>query len=230
MLGNIVNFLTILIGSLLGFFFKGGIPEKYNATIIKAMGLSVVVIGISNALKFQDLLLVIISMAIGSIIGEFFCIEDKLDKLGKWIEGKMSKGKESNIAKGFVTASLLFCVGSMAIVGALESGLNNNHQTLLAKSVIDGITSIVLASSLGIGVMFSAVSVFLYQGTITLTATFMKQFLVESVITDMSAVGGLLIIGIGLNMLEMNKIKVGNMLPAIFIPLVYFIIRTLIGF
>lgn len=230
MLGTIVNALAIVVGALVGLVFKGGIPEKYNETVMKAIGLAVVLIGIMNALKVQDLLLVIFSLAIGSIIGEFLDIEDKLESLGKWIEKKLSKGDEDSIAKGFVTASLLFCVGSLAIVGSLESGLSNNHQTLFAKSVLDGISSIVFASSMGIGVLFSAVPVFLYQGFITLTAGFMKQFLIEAVITDMSAVGGLLIVGIGFNILEFKKIKVGNMLPAIFVPLIYYVIRLMLGF
>lgn len=229
LLGTIVNALAVVGGSLLGLIFRGGIPEKYNETVIKSISLAVVLIGIMNALKVQDLLLVIFSLAIGSLIGEHINIEEKLDNLGNWVEKKFSRGSGS-IAKGFVTASLLYCVGSLAIVGSLESGLSNNHQTLFAKSVIDGITSIVFASSMGIGVLLSAIPIFLYQGFITLSASFMKQFLVEAVITDMSAIGGLLIIGIGLNILEIKKIKVGNMLPAIFIPLVYYMIRLALGF
>lgn len=228
MLGTIVNTLAILAGS--GFVLITGLKmsEKYNETVIKSISLAVLLIGIMNALEVNDLMLVIFSLAIGSFIGEFLDIEEKLEAFGNWVEKKFSKAGDG-IAKGFVTASLLYCVGSMAIVGALESGLTNNHQTLFAKSVLDGISAIVFTSSFGIGVLFSAIPVFLYEGFITLTASFMKQFLIEAVVADMTAVGGLLIIGIGLNILEVKKIKVGNMLPAIFIPLIYFIIRKAIG-
>jgi uncharacterized membrane protein YqgA involved in biofilm formation len=221
-LGTIVNALAIIGGSLVGLFFRGGIPEKYNETIIKANGLSVLLIGVMGAIKTQNVLLVIFSMVIGSILGEFLRIEDNLDRLGAYIGNKMGD-KEGGIAKGFVTASLLFCVGSMAIVGSLQSGLSNNHQTLFAKSVLDGITSVVFASTLGVGVIFSAIAVFIYQGIITLAASSMKVFLTESVIGEMSSVGVLLIMALGFNMLEFKRIKVGNMLPAMFIPLIYYI-------
>ena len=151
----------------------------------------------------------------------------RLEHLGQWLGARFSGGGDEGIAKGFVTASLIFCVGSMAIVGALESGLTGNHQTLFAKSVLDGISSIVFASSFGIGVLFAALTVLVYQGLITLTAAFMKQFLVTAVVDQMSAVGGLLIMAIGLNMLGMKRIKVGNMLPAIFIPLAYYAVKRL---
>lgn len=226
MLGTIVNAAAIIGGSLIGLLFKGGIPNKYNDTIIKANGLSVLLIGIMSAIKTQNVLLVIFSMVIGSIIGEFLNIEDRLDHLGDFI-GKKLGDNDGGIAKGFVTASLLFCVGSMAIVGALQSGLSGDHQTLFAKSVLDGITAIIFTSTLGIGVIFSAVAVFIYQGIITLAASGMKIFLIETVILEMSAIGGLLIIALGLNLLEIKRIKVGNMLPAMFIPLIYHIGKTI---
>ena len=226
MWGTIVNALAIVAGSLVGLLFRGGIPDKYNETVMKGIGLSVVMIGIMGGLKTQDLVLVIFSLAIGSILGELLRIEDRLENLGNWLETKMG-GKEGGIAKGFVAASLLFCVGSMAIVGSLESGLTGNHQTLYAKSVLDGITSIVFTSTLGIGVIFSSVVLFLYQGFITLTASYMKVFLTEEVIREMSSIGGLLILAIGFNILEFKRIKVGNMLPAIFVPLVYYILKLI---
>jgi len=226
MLGTIVNTAAIICGSIIGLLFRDGIPEEYNDTVMKAIALAVILIGILNALKTENLLLLIISLAIGSIIGEYFKIEYRLESFGKWLETKFSGGR-NEISKGFVVSSLLFCVGSMAIIGSLESGLTNNHQTLFAKSVLDGISSIVFASSLGIGVLFSSISVFIYQGFITLTASFLKQFLIASVIADMSAVGGLLIVALGFNMLKFEKIKVGNMLPAIFIPLIYYMFKLL---
>lgn len=228
MLGTIVNALAILVGSGLVLITGLRMPEKYNETVIKSISLAVVLIGIMNALEVNDLMLVIFSLAIGSFIGEFLDIEERLENLGQMVEKRFSNMGDG-IAKGFVTASLLYCVGSMAIVVSLESGLTNNHETLFAKSVLDGISSIIFTSSFGIGVLFSAIPVFLYQGLITLTASFMKQFLIDSVVADMTAVGGLLIIAIGLNILEVKKIKVGNMLPAIFTPLAYFIIRSAFG-
>jgi hypothetical protein len=171
-------------------------------------------------------MIVIISIVIGSIIGELLRIEEKLNYLGVLLEKKFSSksktGDTSRFAKGFVTASLVFCVGSMAIVGSLESGLTGNHQTLYAKSILDGITSLIFSSTMGIGVMFSALAVLLYQGTITLSAEIMKNYLVPETVQQMTSTGGLLIAAIGLNMLGITKIRVGNMIPAIFIPLLYY--------
>ena len=145
-----------------------------------------------------------------------------------WSKVVTKSGDSSSFARGFVTASLVFCVGSMAIVGSLESGLTGNHQTLLAKSVLDGVTSIIFASAMGLGVMFSGFAVFFYQGMITLTAVFMKNFLVTETIEQMTSVGGLLIVAIGFNMLKITKIRVGNLIPGIFLPLVYFMLRQLL--
>jgi len=190
------------------------------------IGLAVVLIGIKTALNTDAILIVIISFVIGSIIGELIRIEDRLDQFGDWIGKKISKNS-TGISKGFVTASLLYCVGAMAIIGSMESGLTGNHQTLFAKSILDGIGSVIFASTLGIGVIFSAVSVFIYQGIITLTASSIKPFLLPEVVSQMSAVGGLLIFAIGLGLLEIKKIKIGNMLPAIFVPLVYQVIKNM---
>ena len=180
------------------------------------------------AWKTDEFIIVICSLAFGTIIGELIRIEDRVTNLGNWLEERFTK-TGSSISKGFVTTSLLYCVGSMAIVGSLESGLSGNHDTLFAKSVLDGLGSIIFTASMGIGVLFSAASVFLYQGLITISASFMKQFLTPEVITQMSAVGGLLIVAMGFNMLEMIKMKVGNCLPAIFLPLVYFILKQLVA-
>ena len=228
MFGTIVNTLAIIAGSFIGVVLKGGIPKQYNVTVMQAVSLAVILVGLKAALKTDELLLIIFSLAIGSVAGEFLSIEARLEQLGQWLESRFSKGG-NGIAKGFVTASLIYCVGSMAIVGSLESGLTGNHQTLFAKSVLDGIASVILASTLGIGVAFSAASVFVYQGVITITAAFMKTALIPSVISQMSAVGGLLIVGIGFNLMEIKKIKVGNMLPAIAVPLVYYLLKRLLA-
>jgi uncharacterized membrane protein YqgA involved in biofilm formation len=230
MLGTIVNTLAIIVGGLLGIVFRGGIPKKYQVTIMQAISLAVILIGLKMAFKTDAVLLVIFSLVIGSIFGEFLKIEHRLENLGKRLENRFSKDGNSGIAKGFVVASLVFCVGSMAIVGSMESGLTGNHQTLFAKSALDGLSSIIFASTFGIGVLFSSISVFVYQGFITLTASFMKPFLIPPVINQMSGVGGLLIMAIGFNLLEIKIIKVGNMLPAIFIPLFYYMLKQLVNF
>jgi len=222
LLGTLVNVASIIAGSLVGLLFKGRISEKYNKTIIQSISLGVILIGFKSAFQCDDFILIIISLAIGSLVGEICKIEHRLENAGEWIENKFSK-KSEGFAAGFVTTTLLYCVGAMAIVGSLESGLTGNHNTLFAKSTLDGIAAIIFSSTMGIGVLFSSVSVLLYQGTITLAAGYIKPFLIPEVIAQMSSVGGLLIIGLGINMLGTHKIKVGNMLPAVFIPLIYYI-------
>lgn len=222
MLGTLVNVASIIAGSLVGLLFRGKISEKYNKTIIQAISLGVILIGLKSAFQCDDFILIIISLAIGSLIGESCKIEHRLENAGEWIEKKFSK-KSEGFAAGFVTMSILYCAGAMAIVGSLESGLTGNHNTLFAKSTLDGIAAIIFSSTMGIGVLFSSVSVLLYQGTITLAAGYIKPFLIPEVIAQMSSVGGLLIVGLGMNMLGISKIKVGNMLPAVFIPLIYYI-------
>lgn len=226
MLGTVVNTLAIIAGSLIGLLFRRGIPERVNQTVVHAIGLSVILIGIRGALGTDDLLIVILSLAFGAILGELMDIEKALEQTGKWIGRKLSVTGDG-MAKGFVTASLVFCVGAMAIVGSLESGLSGNHQTLFAKSVLDGVTSIVFTSTLGFGVIFSAVPVFLYQGSITLAADVAKPLLSPGVVQQISAVGGLLIAAIGINLLQMARIRVGNLLPAIVMPLLYALIRIM---
>jgi uncharacterized membrane protein YqgA involved in biofilm formation len=227
MLGTIINALAIIGGSLIGLLFRKGIAENYREIIMSGVSLSVVLIGVKSALGSDNLMLVIFSIIIGALIGEFLKIEERLETIGRHLEKRVvSKSSDTgSFARGFVTASLVFCVGSMAIVGSLESGLTGNHQTLFAKSVLDGVTSVIFASAMGLGVMFSSVAVFLYQGMITLTAVFMKSYLVPETITHMSSVGGLLIMALGLNMLKVTTIRVGNLIPAIFLPLVYYLLQ-----
>lgn len=227
MLGTIINALAIIGGSLIGLVFRKGIAENYREIIMSGISLSVVLIGIKSALGSDNLMLVIFSIIIGALIGEFLRIEERLETIGKILEKRVASRSSDtgSFARGFVMASLVFCVGSMAIVGSLESGLTGNHQTLFAKSVLDGVTSIIFASAMGIGVLFSSVAVFCYQGLITLTAVFMKNYLVPETITHMSSVGGLLIMALGLNMLKVTTIRVGNLIPGIFLPLVYYLLQ-----
>lgn len=220
MLGTIVNTVAIIAGSLLGVSLRRGIPDRYKETVIAAIGLVVLLIGLKNALQTDDLLLVIISLTLGAVLGEMMHIEERIEAVAYWIGNRLGRAGDG-VAQGFVTASLVFCVGAMGIVGALESGLTGNHQTLFAKSMLDGVTSIIFASTLGIGVLFSSAAVFIYQGAITFLAVYLKPSLTPVVVTQMSAVGGLLIVAIGLNILDISKLRLGNMLPGLFIPLVY---------
>ncbi len=226
MLGTFVNCLAIIAGSFAGLLFKSGIPERFNHTIMQAAGLCVIQVGLKTSLGCDDFIIVIISLAIGSIIGEMMKIEDTLERFGKFLENKFSS-PGSTFSTGFVTASLLYCVGSMAIIGSLESGLLGKHDILFAKSCLDGIISIVLCSTFGIGVMFAAGPVLVYQGGITLAASLLKPLLIPEVVSQMSGAGGLLIMALGINTLLNLKIKVGNMLPAVFIPLVWYGLQSI---
>lgn len=221
MLGTIVNTITIVIGGFIGLLFKGKINERISSTIMSGLALCVLYIGISGSLKLDNPLVMIISIAIGAFIGELLDLDKLLNRLGKFIESKVKKGSHNNvsIAEGFVSASLLFCVGAMAVVGALESGLQGNHETLFLKAILDGISAIIFTSSLGIGVIFSSIAVFIYQGTIVCGASILSSLLNATLINNMSAVGSLLIVALALNMLNVTKIKVANLLPSIVIAM-----------
>ena len=227
MIGTLVNCLSIIAGCIAGLIVKGRLTEKISSTIMNGLALCVMCIGISGALKGENTLQMIICIAIGGLVGEIIDIDKRLDNLGEYIEEKINSKKKNkskdkiSISEGFVTSSLLFCVGAMAVVGSLESGLQGNHETLFAKSILDGVSSIIFTSSLGIGVMLSSVAVLIYQGTITLLAGVLSTVLTDTVINNMSAVGSVLIMGLGLNMIAGVKIKVANLLPAIFIPIIF---------
>lgn len=224
LLGTIINGVTIILGAWLGSFLKQ-IPDKMKETVMKAIGLAVIVLGIDMSLQSEQFLFVILSLAIGAIIGEKWDLEEKLNILGRWVERKMKKKADGEIAEGFVAATLLFVVGAMGIIGALDSGLRNDHSILITKSVLDGFSSIVLAATLGIGVLFSFFPVVVYQGTIALSATliteWIPQIFMDRFITEMTSVGGMMIIGIGLNLLGIIKIRVANLLPALLIIIMF---------
>ena len=229
MIGTLINASAILLCTLLGLMLRKGIPERVRATVVMGQALCVMLIGLSNALKTADIIGVILCMVIGSLIGALLDIEGKLNGLGSAIERRFFPGgAQGSVAKGFVTASLVFCVGAMAITGAMDSGLNGDHSTLIAKSVLDGVFTIFFTSSLGVGVGLSAFSVLVYQGSIALMASWLKPLLTAAITTEMSAVGGLLILALGLNMIyEDRRIPVGNMLPAIFLPALYLPLTSL---
>lgn len=230
MIGVWVNGLAVVVGGLLGCLLRGGIEEKYRQTINYGLALCVIIIGVGGALKTQETLAMIISVVVGSAIGELLRIEDGINRLGEWAQSRFSKG-DNGFAAGFVNASLLFCVGAMAVVGSLEAGLQNRPDTLLAKAALDGVFSIILASSFGPGVIFSAVPLTLYQGGIALLAGVLSPLLTDALINEMSAVGSLLIIGIGINSMNLTteRIRVGNMLPAIVIPCACLPLMKLLG-
>ncbi len=228
MLGAIVNCLAVVAGSTLGLILKKGLPERISSAIMQGLALCVMYIGISGALNGKNVLVMILSVAVGTLIGEGLDLDKQLERLGDKLEQSAGKN-DGSIAKGFVAASLLFCVGAMTIVGSLQSGLTGNHQTIFAKSLIDGIAAIVLSSTLGIGVMLSAVFVLIYQGAITLCAGFLAPLLTETIISEMTCVGSLLIIGLSLNMLKITNLKVMNFVPGIFMPIVIYWIMNLFG-
>ncbi|MBQ8550072.1 MAG: DUF554 domain-containing protein [Clostridia bacterium] len=218
-MGVIVNFASIIVGTLLGLVFKKGIPDKISDTITKGVGLCVLLIGLSGVLLGENMLITVISIVIGAAIGELIDIDRLLNCLGKGIEKKLSKGKESNVAQGFVSATLLFCVGAMTVVGSLNCGLGIENDTLYTKALLDGISAIIFASTFGYGVIFSAVPVLVLQGGIALSAHYVAPLLTETIINEMTCVGSLLIIALSFNLLGICKLKVANYLPAIFIPI-----------
>lgn len=227
MLGVIVNSIVIVVCSLIGMFLVRSIPDRFEAIIKKAIGLSIIFIGIAGALENERIIILVMSLVLGSILGELIDIDKWMNRFGGWAESKLGF-KEGKFTKGFVTASILFCTGSMAIVGAMQSGLSGNHEMLFAKSILDGSISIVFASAMGVGVVFSAVTVFIYEGAIALGAGAVSQWLTEEIIREMSAVGSLIIAGIGFNFLEVKQIKVANMIPAIFMPWLFIVLYDLI--
>ena len=230
MLGTIANCCAIICGGIVGLFIKDKMTDKISQTIMNGLALCVLYIGISGTLEGENTLMTIVCMAIGALIGELIDIDKLIIKTGDNIESKFKKEDDNDkisISQGFVSATLLFCVGAMAIVGSLQSGLSNNHEVLFAKSILDGIVSIIFATYLGIGVMFSSISVFLYQGAITLGASFLSGILNDSVINLMSTTGSLLIIGLGLNMLKVTNIKIANLLPSVFLPIFFTILNII---
>jgi Uncharacterized membrane protein, possible Na+ channel or pump len=229
MLGTIVNSAAVIVGALIGLLLGRALPVKLGDTIMKGLGLCVLYIGISGALKGSNTIVLIISIVLGALIGELADLDGKLRKLGEFFEarfGKHSSGEpdssnpgeeKKSIAQGFVSASLLFCVGAMAIVGSLQSGLTGDHTTIYLKSALDFTAAIIFASQLGAGVILSSGFVFVYQGAIVLLARWISPFLSDAVIAEMTCAGSVLIIGLALNMLGITKLKVMNYVPAIFV-------------
>lgn len=232
MTGTIVNTITVLVCGMIGFVLKKTIPSRIEAPIMQMVGVSISCIGLlgflsttlvveGGVIKTSGELLLFISLVFGIILGELLDINGNLEKFGGFIE---NKANIDGFAKGFITASILFCVGAMSILGALKDGISGDSSILFLKSTIDGITALILASSLGIGVAFSAFSIFIYQGSISLFATSLSPFISDALLSSVCMVGYIIVSCIGTNMLGITKIKTANMLPSLLIPVLYFTI------
>ena len=220
--GAVVNFFLVILGTLLGLLFKKGLPEKIQTVLMTAMAFCVFYIGVTGIFDDKANILVIIGcMAVGAVIGELIDLDKLVNKIGQGIENRFNKkGKNVSIAKGFVSATLLFCVGAMTIVGSIDSGINGDNATLYSKSVIDCVAAMALTSSMGVGVIFASLSVLFIEGGLSILATVVSPILTEYIISQMSVIGSLLIVALSLNMLGITKIKVMNFVPAILLPLV----------
>lgn len=234
-MGTLINVGAIIVASLLGIVLKKGLPEKIQKSVMLVLGLGLTALSLGwflkdflvineNGISTHSDLLIILSLVIGVLIGEWIDIDLRLNR---WAENVEKKYNLPPLAKGFIAATIIFCVGAMAIVGSIQDGLNGDITILVIKSALDFITAMILASILGIGVIFSAISVLLYQGAITLLAASASSFLTTDMIQAVSMVGNILLIAIGINFMELRKIKVANMLPAIFIPIIYYLIISL---
>lgn len=230
MIAVLTNTATVLIGSALGLLLKKGIPERVSKAVMVAIGLCTVYIGIDGALSGSNTIVLIVSMVLGTIVGTLIDIDEKINRVGEYFEKKMKRSDgKTTIAEGFMTGSLLFCVGAMTIVGSLNAGLSGDNELLFTKSILDLISSCMLASTLGIGVMFAAVFVLVFQGALVLLAGLLQNVLTDpALIAEITCAGSVMIIGLGLNILGLSKFKVANLMPAIlFVPLIYWAARFL---
>ena len=222
LLGTLVNTCTVIAGALIGMLLKKGIPKRISDTVFYALALVTIYIGISGSLAGKNTLIAVIVMVLGALIGEALDIDKRVNSIGKKLENKFDKGNQSStFAQGFTSASLLFCVGAMTIVGCLQAGIKGDNTILFTKSAMDFVSSMIFASTMGVGVLFSAVFVLVYQGLITLLAGVNSPLLTDAVIAEMSCVGFIIIIGLGLNMLNVTKLKIMNFVPAIFLPILF---------
>lgn len=223
MLGTIVNVCSISIGSIVGAKLKKGISERYQTTIMQGVGLVALSLGITwtstNLSKSKFPILFVISMVIGALLGEYFDLWNKTEQIGK-------KFKQNNLMEGLVTAVLLFCIGTLSILGPLESALKGDNTLLFTNAILDGITSLVLASNFGIGIIYSALILFMWQGGIYLSASFIAPYITPELLCEVSVIGGVLLLATGLNILNITKIKTLNLLPSLLIPIIFFIVRS----
>lgn len=233
MIGTIVNSAAIVLGGLIGSLFGEKIGERYTKPLLTAMAFVVAIIGIQGAIGTSSILIVVICMVIGLVVGIALRLDDRINGLGDKIKDRLAGTKicKGQFSDAIVTSSLIFCVGSMAILGAIQAGLNKDYSTLFAKAVIDGVSAIAFSAALGPGVILSAIPVFIIQGVITLLARVAEPYLTSEIIIEMSAVGGPVFLAMSVNMLELRqeRIKIGDMIPAILMPIVYFPVAELLG-
>ncbi len=230
MIGVIVNTATVILGSIIGLLFNKGIPERITRAVMVGIGLCTLYIGISGVIECKSTLVLIISIVLGAILGTLLKLDDGINKLGDLISKKCKSSKSgAKISEGFVTACLMFCIGAMTITGSIESGLSGNNEIIFTKSLLDFISSMMISVSLGIGVLFSAVFVFAFQGGLVLLAQLLSEFLTDSaMITAITSAGSLLILALGLNILGITKIKVADYLPSIvFAPFIYALMKII---
>ena len=232
MIAVFVNMATVLAGSLLGILLRNRLKESFQNALMKALSLCTVVIGVSSAIGTADVLCVIVCMVLGTALGEWIRIDDGIEHAGDWIKGKLFKngGGESRFTEGFVSACILFCIGSMTIVGSLEAGINHNYSIIFAKSTLDFVSSMAFGAAMGFGVTCSILFILIFQGGLTLLSGLLAPVLSTATVTEMSAVGGVILMGMAINMLGLGKerIRVANMLPAIFLPIAYFPLVSLL--
>lgn len=226
MLGVLINVITVIIGSLVGLLFKKGIPERVSQTAMIGLGACTLYIGISGSLEGENVLILIISIVIGGIVGSLIDIDGAINRLAQKVEEHFNKGDHKvPLAQGFLSATLLFCVGAMAVTGSIQSGIRGDHSILISKSILDMVAAMMMAASLGVGVIFSVLSILVYQGGLVLLAGLLEPILSEGAINEMTCAGSLLIVMIGLNLMGITKIKVADFLPAIVLaPVIYIIV------
>ena len=214
MTGTLVNVAAVLAGSLLGLLIKNRMPKRLTEIVFQVLGLFTLFLGVSMALKTNHLIYLIFSLLLGGISGELLRLEERMDRFGAFLKRKLP-GNNERFQEGLITAFLLFCMGSMTILGAIEEGINNNPDLLLTKSLMDGFSSIALAAALGVGVLLSAIPLLIFQGGLTLLASSVQDFLLPEMIAEITAVGGVMLIGLGINILGIKKLRIMNMLPAL---------------
>jgi uncharacterized membrane protein YqgA involved in biofilm formation len=223
MVGTLVNTGAIVAGSLLGLMIRSRLSEKMTAIVFQGIGLATIAIGVSMSLQTKDMILVVVSIVSGAILGQAIDIDKYLRRFSDYLRKKTQRGKsiddagQSRFTEGLVTASMLFCVGSMAILGAIEDGMGKSPDILLTKSVMDGISSVALAASFGACILFSSIPVLIYQGSLTLFAAFLMRYMSDDMTANMTGVGGILLIGLGISILKIKDVNVTNMLPALII-------------
>lgn len=230
--GVLVNTLTVLLGGTIGTLFKKGIPEKLTDALMKGIGLCVIYIGIKGAFEGSNTLVLILSIVFGAVVGTLIDIDGLINRFANWVEKKFNKkeGKKVSVAEGIVTATLLFCVGSMTVVGSLNAGLKHDNETLYTKAMLDAVSSLVLASTMGVGVILSAACVFVIQGGLVLMSGLLEGVLTQAAVNEMTCAGSVIIIAIGLNLTGISKFKVANYIPAIIFAPVFLWIFSLLPF